>query len=103
VYCKKILVKLSLKNMTSKQRLFLTSAPQAGFDLKALTERKENDAVDNGVESLTALKERFNDIHQNTEFTQLLKQVCVTENVLSDKDITIFKSEQQRKIEGLIK
>lgn len=93
VFCKKTISKLGLKQISQQECAFLVDASDFNDTLDVESEHKE---------VLTGLKSRIKAMQHSDAFNKQFEQLCVIEKVLHS-DIARLKSEQQRKIERLIK
>lgn len=93
VFCKKTISKHGLKQISQQECAFLVDASDFNDTLNVESEH---------TEVLTGLKSRIKAMQHSDAFNKQFEQLYVIEKVLHS-DIARLKSEQQRKIERLIK
>jgi glycosyltransferase involved in cell wall biosynthesis len=97
VFCKKAVSKLGFKALSKPDLAFLTDELNADDPRRAIDHQYQR------PETLILLKKRLMYMQESEEFDKQFEQLCQIESLLSNNEVAILKSQQQRKIEDFIK
>lgn len=97
IFCKKKVSKLGLKELSQEDLAFLAGELDESNASDFLNNENQRD------QGLIKLKERLLCMRISVEFNKQYEQLCLIQNVFSNKDVAVLKSEPQRKIERFIK